>query len=328
MKPRILPRLCFSTQLLVLAANAESHEAPIDRIAFGSCFNQAQSVPIFDSILAAKPEAFIWMGDNVYGDTEDMSVMRAKYRSAKELPAYVTLRETCRIVGTWDDHDYGVNDGGAEYPMKRESQKELLDFLDEPEDSPRREQAGVHAVADFGPPDKLVRVLLLDTRYHRDPIGSDGTILGEEQWNWLESQLVGSPAAVHVLVSSIQVLQTGHRFEKWANFPAERKRLLDLLAREDVPPVILLSGDRHLGEISLDEETCGYPLYEVTSSSLNRPGGGRDDEPNDLRVGGNFRGENFGTLTIDWSRDAPVVTAALRDLHGAPQRAVTFTLSR
>ena len=320
---RILPLLAA-----LLAPPLSAAEEPLTRIAFGSCFRETKPAPVFDAIAATRPEWFIWLGDNVYGDTEDMAVLRAKYQVATALPGYAALRASCRVIGTWDDHDFGKNDAGNEYPMRREAQQELLDFLEEPADSPRRQQEGVYWSYDQGPEGKKVRFILLDTRYHRDPIGSDGTLLGEAQWKWLESQLVGSPAQVHVIASSIQVLPAEHRFEKWANFPKERARLLALLAREDVPPVILLSGDRHVGEISVDRASCGYPLHEITSSSLNQGGGGSDNEPNKLRLGPNFRAVNFGTLSVDWSRPAPVVTAALRGIDGAPQRAVTFELVR
>jgi len=324
MKRALLLAICGFSCL----STAPGADEPVSRIAFGSCFRQTRPAPVFETILAAKPDVYLWVGDNIYGDTEDMEVLRGKYRVAKELPAYAALREACRIFGTWDDHDFGVNDGGKEYPMRRESQKELLDFLDEPADSPRRLQEGVYQSVDLGPQEKRVRILLLDTRYHRDPIGSDGTILGDAQWQWLEKQLVGSDAAVHVIVSSIQVLPNDHRFEKWGNFPRERERLLALLARQDVPPVILLSGDRHLGEITVDRESCGYPLIDITSSSLNAGGGGSPDEANSLRVGENFRGENFGMLTIDWTGPIPAVTAELRDVEGAPQRSITFVPKR
>lgn len=168
---------------------------------------------------------------------------------------------------------------------------------------------------------------MLDTRYFRDPLGSDGTMLGDAQWAWLESVLTNSKAKINILVSSIQVLASEHRFEKWSEFPKEKKRLLELLAREDVPPVLILSGDRHVAEISLDGKSCGYPLYDITSSSLNLPIG-RGDEPNIYRVGAMFRPANFGTLNIDWSRDTPVITTCIHNSFGQPQRAVTFELQR
>lgn len=319
-------RLLSLAALIVFPLTAA--EEPLTRIAFGSCYRETKPAPIFEAITATKPEWFIWLGDNIYGDTADMAVLRAKYQVATTLPGYAALRASCRVIGTWDDHDFGKNDSGRDYPMRRESQQALLDFLGEPAESTRRQQEGVFWSYDQGPEGKKVRFILLDTRYHRDPLGSDGAVLGEAQWKWLEGQLVGSPAQVHVVVSSIQVLASEHRFEKWANFPKERQRLLSLLARKDVPPVILLSGDRHVGEISVDRESCGYPLHEITSSSLNQGGGGSDNEPNRLRLGPNFRPVNFGTLSIDWSRAKPVITAALRDAGGAPQRATTFVLER
>ena len=42
-----------------------------------------------------------------------------------------------QIIGTWDDHDYGLNDAGKEYDGKDFSQQLMLDFLDEPSDSLR-----------------------------------------------------------------------------------------------------------------------------------------------------------------------------------------------
>lgn len=293
---------------------------------FVSCFKETLPAPAMGTIAEIEPDVFVWMGDNVYGDTEDMEVLRAKYQVAREHPGYARIRSTARVIGTWDDHDYGANDAGKEFAKKTESQQVLLDFLDVPEGSPRRKREGVYAVEDFGPPGQMTRVILLDTRYFRDPVGSNGTMLGEAQWKWLEKMLTESEAQVNVLVSSIQVLPAEHRWEKWENFPNERKRLLELLAREDVPPVVILSGDRHVAEISVDG-SVGYPLYDITSSSLNLPLG-EGDEPNRYREGRMFRGANFGSLTIDWSRETPVITGCVRDQEGRPQRAVSFELVR
>lgn len=280
------------------------------------------------SIAALKPDVFVWMGDNIYGNSEDMEVLREKYAKVDALPAYQTIVSSAEVIGTWDDHDYGKDNVGKEFPAKVESQKELLTFLRVPKDSPRWSREGVYGLHEFGPTGKQVRVMLLDTRYHRDHTGSDGDLLGDEQWAWLEQVLVESKAQVNIIVSSIQFLAAEHRFEKWIDFPKEQQRMLDLLARKDVPPVLFLSGDRHLSEISLDSQSLSYPLYDITSSSLNLPLGGTSDEPNKLRVGRNFRPANFGMLSFDWSREVPVVTATIRDAKGVPQRAVSIELSR
>jgi alkaline phosphatase D len=322
-----LSALLAASLTVFLPAEVPPRSEPVEELIFGSCFKEMLPAPTLECIASIEPDVFVWMGDNVYGDTEDMAVLRAKYQMAREHPGYARIRTVSRVIGTWDDHDYGLNDAGKEYPMRTGSQQVLLDFLDVPEGSPRRKQEGVHWVEDFGPPGRMTRVILLDTRYFRDPVGSDGTMLGEAQWQWLEKMLTGSEARVNVLVSSIQVLASEHRWEKWENFPKERKRLLALLARKDVPPVVILSGDRHVAEISVDRESCGYPLYDLTSSSLNLPLGD-GDEPNRFREGRMFRGSNFGSLGIDWSREIPVITGCIRDEQGRPQRAVSFELVR
>ena len=43
---------------------------------------------------------------------------------------------------------------------------------------------------------------------------STETILGEEQWAWLEEQFL-EPATVRVVVASFQLAVTGHGFERW-----------------------------------------------------------------------------------------------------------------
>lgn len=66
---------------------------------------------------------------------------------------------------------------------------------------------------------KPIQIVLLDTRYHRDPIGSDGTILGNSQWLWLERELKGPPTAITIIGSSIQVWGYfwGFTYENLAN---------------------------------------------------------------------------------------------------------------
>ena len=105
-----------------------------------------------------------------------------------------------------DDHDFGVNDGGADFAQKDVSQGLFLDFLGVPKDSPRRAQHGVYTSYTFGPIGRQVKILLLDARYHRPPPGSDGDILGEAQWNWLETELHQSQAQLHFIASGTNPL--------------------------------------------------------------------------------------------------------------------------
>ena len=327
------------TLLSASTSVADAEEKPLSRIMFGSCARENQPQPIWNTIVKQNPEAFLFIGDNIYGDSRDVEVLRAKYKALFEKPGFVKLRETCPLLATWDDHDYGENDAGEEYPIKVESQKLFNDVYGVPEDSPRRKRPGIYDAQVFGPKAKRVQVILLDTRYFRSPLrmwkknerphrrgpyrphedDHDGTLLGEEQWKWLKEELK-KPAELRIIASSIQVIPREHGWEMWGNFPAERKRLFDTIAATKAQGVVFISGDRHLAEISrIDPQESGvaYPLYDVTSSSLNAPGSGaNDNEPNRYRIGDNYSPVNFGSIVVDWEQDDPQVTFTIHDING------------
>ena len=56
---------------------------------------------------------------------DEMANMKAKYDRLAALPGWQRLSKTCPMLATWDDHDYGKNEIGAEYPHKDESQQLL-----------------------------------------------------------------------------------------------------------------------------------------------------------------------------------------------------------
>ena len=220
------------------------------------------------------------------------------------------------MLATWDDHDYGKNDAGVEWGFKQASQEIFLEFFDEAVDSPRWEREGVYAAPSFGPPNERVQIILLDTRYHRDalrrrvkaegeyggPYGAgSGTILGEEQWEWLAQQLAVE-ADLRIICTSIQFVPEEHHWECWANYPSERARLMRLIEETRANGVVFVSGDRHLIELSCyRDEGAPYPLWDFTSSGLN-DATAPVDEPNRHRVGDVLRRANFGLLLVDWKR--------------------------
>jgi len=298
-------------------------QTPITRIAFGSCNDQTVSQPLWGPIRAAEPDLWVWMGDNIYADTANMRALDSMYARQKRQSGYRALRESTRVIGTWDDHDYGANDAGRTYPKRDSSQMHFLDFLDVPKDHPRREREGVYSAHTYGPPGQRVKVILLDTRYHRDPITRDpltnqryfpnetGDILGETQWNWLEEVLRTSTAQVHLIGTSIQAVSSQHPWEKWANFPRARKRFFRTIEESGAPGVVLLSGDRHIAEVSRHDEAMGYPLYEVTASGLTHHAP-MHEEPNRHRVGTLVAALNYGLVTIDWSAEPATLRFEVR----------------
>jgi alkaline phosphatase D len=341
MRSRILAGLLLALAVALALAPPVRGDDPkvVTRIAFGSCVDQDKPVPIFDAMAATKPDVLLLMGDNMYADLDKKlkvtpDVIREKYQQVAKVPGFVRLKAASgRVLGTWDDHDYGKNDAGADWEHKDAAQKEFHDFFGTPADDPWRKQKGVYSAHVLGPPGKRVQVILLDTRYFRSPLKKgkfdpatritpylpntdEGvTVLGADQWKWLEEQLK-KPAEVRLLVSSVQVVADEHPFEKWANFPKEREKLYTLLNTTGANGVIILSGDRHLAEISVDTRAIGYPLYDVTSSGFNQATKNwRAPEKNSYRVAGMPYGDNFGFLTIDWSDD-PRVAVQIRDEDG------------
>jgi alkaline phosphatase D len=306
--------------------------APLRRIAFGSCIN-TNTHPMLNQTLQIPFDLFILLGDNIYADTTNAMVMRKKYDELKRSEFFRGLMAKSPVLATWDDHDYGGNDAGAEYPMKVESQKLFLDFLDEPLDSPRRTHQGVYDARVFGPAGRRVQVILLDTRYFRSllstgennvvPSGGryipnldpEATMLGETQWKWLETQLL-VPAEIRLIASSIQFISEFSGGEGWANLPREKQRLLQLLARTKANGVVFLSGDRHWAELSRLDRAGSYPLFDLTSSALTQHHKRGTPTPNRYREGPTFHEANLGLIHLDWSRASPAVTLQLLDATG------------
>jgi len=297
----------------------------IELIAFGSCNKIDLPQRMWTPILQNKPDLWVWLGDILYADTENMNKMAAYYKKQKNKEGYKKLIKNCTVLGIWDDHDYGMNDGGKNYSKKNASKKLLLDFLDVPKNEKVWKRPGVYQSYTFGEPGKRVKIILLDTRYFRDDLkkslstkrryspNKKGTILGEQQWDWLERELKNSTAQINIIASSIQVLPKEHRFEKWDNFPKERTRLLRLIQSTSPQKAILISGDRHISEISkIKLKKLPYLLYEITSSSLTHARPKPEGEPNQYRVGKLVDKNNFSVLRFDWSQKEVKVKVEIR----------------
>ncbi len=315
---------------------ARAEAAPVRTVAFGSCLSQREPAPILDAVVAAQPDLTILMGDNVYGDdtpeNQGLNILRAAYAQQDSQPGFQRLRAAAPILPTWDDHDFGLNDAGAEFPYKDLAQELFNDFWQVPEGDARRNRAGVYHAQTFGPEGARVQVILLDTRYFRAPLERapsaakvryvevrepGRTMLGEAQWTWFEEQLA-QPADIRLIVSSIQVIAMGHGWEKWGNFLHERDRFFRTIRASGATGVVLLSGDRHSAGLYRIRDRADYPLYEATSSSLNlaflRERGVQEFGPN--RLHGMYAGENFGTVSFDW--DARQLALTVHGIDGAP----------
>ena len=343
----------FCATLLTAIVSCPAAEEPLSRIAFGSCANESRPQPIWEAINKLKPQLFIFTGDNVYADTADPEKLKASYDGLAAITGFAELRENTPILATWDDHDYGKNDAGAEFAGKHASKKAFMDFFDTPANSPLRQRGGIYDAKIYGPEGQRVQVILLDTRWFRSPLmkmdkaelkalrretgkklgpylpdtSTGPTMLGDAQWRWLKGQL-RKPAELRLIVSSIQFVPDDHTWEKWGNLPRERRRMLQIIRDTDARGVVFLSGDRHFAEIS-ELPHSGYPILEITSSGLNQKG--LSSEPNRFRVPKSkskpYPKSNFGMVLIDWSQADPPVTLQIKSESGRAVRQLQTKLS-
>lgn len=308
----------------------------LTRIGFGSCLQQERPMPIADAILSAHPQVFVMMGDNVYGDVKDASMLqlRRAYYILSQKPEWQRLRAAIPMLQTWDDHDFGANDAGGDFPYRTQSQKLYADFWDLPATARARTGQGVYNSAIIGPKGQRVQLILLDLRTFRTPLTAtdqrdapgkerylpskdpEQSMLGDVQWQWLEAELK-KPAEVRLIVSSIQVVSEGHGWEAWRELPVERERLYKLIAQTRAKGVVFLSGDRHTAALyKLPKGPVSYPLYDFTSSSLNLafPDSKYSDLPTPTRLTDAYRPENFGLLNVDWAGRS--LTVEIKDKAG------------
>jgi alkaline phosphatase D len=284
-------------------------------IAFGSCNNHKLENFLWKEIVKHQPKVWIWGGDNTYSDTDNMDSLRRDYQVVLGNKDYQALQKTTKILGTWDDHDYGLNDGGVEFNAKKESQVAFLDFMGVSKTDKRRQQEGVYAAETIKTKQGNVRIINLDTRYFRSALTrkeglkkryqpnkyGEGTMLGEAQWVWLEKELNTSTADFNVVMSSVQLLSGEHSFETWGNMPHEVDKFKKLVQTSKAKGVIVLSGDRHISEFSKTEiEGVQYPLIDFTSSGLTHAYTAYTFEANKYRIGEVVPKISYGLLLFDF----------------------------
>ena len=319
----------FWVLLLITSLNLKCQDIyfpnTIESIGFGSCNRTDLDQKIWDVIANQSMNAWVWLGDIVYAEEENMDDLALKYSIQKSLPAYRKLSSKTNIFGIWDDHDFGKNDGGSEFRKKQQSRDLLFDFLDLSTDHPARSRNGAYQSYCFGVERQKVCLYLLDVRYFKEEYEKDlglkqrykknnGSLLGEEQWRWLEKELLKNDAEVNLLAGGIQLISSEHAYEKWANFPKARQRLFDLLKENKIKNPIYLSGDRHFAEISVIELLPNYKLYDVTSSGLTHSYEDLEEEFNSKRISPLITSKNFGM--INWNWDTRKIALQIYNIDG------------
>ena len=335
--------------LIISLFYLNSTNAQVDsvfKIAFGSCSHQDHSLPIFNTVVHHQPDVFVFLGDNIYGDTEEMDTLRAKYKRLSEKASYQNLKKNVEIIATWDDHDFGWNDVGRHYKFKEESKEIFLDFFEEPDSSKRRTHKGIYHSYEYKHYGKTIQIILLDGRTFRDdlkkyqgefkndpryfyeldysphPPSKYPTLLGQEQWEWLENELQ-KPADVRIIGSGTQFGIEFNGYESWANFPNEQLKFLNLIKKTKANGVLFISGDVHYAEISKMDIRNLYPIYDITASGLSSKW--HFATPNMYRIEGPVMENHFGLLSINCGNAIPTIKAEIWDVND--NQRIEYTIS-
>jgi len=331
---------------LVVRSAPPAGDAATFTVAFGSCMNPKDpaakdAMPVFKAVREVAPRAFLFLGDNGYfpnTEREFGETRRAAYRFMNEqhsrIRQHVDLQNLFRstaVYAIWDDHDFGPNDANRTWTYGKEALTAFKNFWPNPEygtaDAP-----GVYHTFSIGDVD----FFMLDVRMYRDPDKDPErkTMVGEVQFNWLKDKLKKSNATFKVIGAGSQVLADYSKFDSWAHYRAERDALLDFIFKEKISGVVFISGDRHMGELTLlkpdEKDVSRYPLFDLTSSPLSAklasPATIAEKNPN--RVGEVLAEHNFGTLDFGGARTKRFVTLRLRDAKGVARLEQTVFASQ
>ncbi|WP_417737667.1 alkaline phosphatase D family protein [Rosistilla oblonga] len=208
------------------------------------------------------------MGDTPYIDTADLKVVRDRHRKFMQMDDLATLARSTPVVGTWDDHDFGLNNGNGLNMQtgKPATRRGFVEYRAHSQYGNGGE--GVYHKVDLG----MIEVFLLDPRYFSqtepspvDP--SQPTCFGKQQWEWLLEGLRQSKAPFKVLAMGAiwqdkKNRETDDMFTYWY----ERDALLDFVKQQKIGGVVLLGGDIHVARHLRHPQRVGYDLHDFVIS--------------------------------------------------------------
>ncbi|MBX3015903.1 MAG: alkaline phosphatase D family protein [Caldilineaceae bacterium] len=329
------------------------------------CRNKETGWVIFDTMAAAQPDFFMLTGDSIYADTAcdgeqnvpgaegpfaDLEGYRTRYRYHLEDVSYADFLAKTPVFVTWDDQEVLNDFSGPQL-------KSL---------NPDRLAEGTQAYFEYWPltgsaaePNRIYRqfnygahadFFILDTRSYRDPnvnwdsnprTAAPKTMLGPEQFAWLQAGLTTSSATWKFIVTSVPLAYPSDfppsTVGGWASdtarigYETELTALIFYITTHDIQNVIFLAGDTHWPyAISYDPDRDGTPnFYELASSPLSAlplaPPATLDPtfNPTLLYAEGELLGDlfNFGQVSID---EAGALRYRVMDWQGQERYALTL----
>jgi alkaline phosphatase D len=86
-----------------------------------------------------------------------------------------TMFANTPTIGIWDEHDFGENDAGSEYPQKEAFRQIILDYFNVHKDNLRRTRTyGIYTSHMLTQTNIKLQIILPDLRWNRSPLESVG----------------------------------------------------------------------------------------------------------------------------------------------------------
>lgn len=306
-------------------------------LAFGSCASTGSSTRVFDTIRGHDPLLVLLLGDLHYMNigSDDLGAFRWAYDRILSSPAQSALYRTTSVDYVWDDHDYGANNSDRTSASRRAAR---LAYQENVPHYPLAAGEGDVPIAHAFTIGR-VRFIVTDNRSERDPNrmadGPDKSMLGEAQLAWFKQELLDAKGRYPLIVwvnSVPWIAPAKDGADTWGGFAHEREEIARFIAENEIPGVVILSGDAHMLAID-DGRNSDYapgggaamPVFHA--AALDRrgatkggpysegmyPGGGQFglmrvfDEGSQIRVewtGRNYRDEVLVSLTFTVSAGA------------------------
>ena len=288
--------------LFLLNQSCDTNETSLT-IAFGSCNDPEYSLDLLPHVSSALDTAdyMIWLGDNVYLKNEQWKYedsIKAKYDEVFERDEFKELLGKSNHLAIWDDHDAGPNDCSSLSEGLDLTMKHFKAFWKPSYPMPNSKSYYGSKTSHEG----LLEFFFLDNRTFKIPVDMEGaTLYGAEQLAWLEDAYMKSEAAVKIVLMGGQFLNSAQTFENVSIYPEERQRLIDLFTNGSGVPIVL-TGDRHHGEISKLVADNGKVIYDATASPLTAKSFPHHEENNIYRTHSNTTETNhFGLLQVNFT---------------------------
>jgi alkaline phosphatase D len=291
-----------------------------------SCVKKKDTAPVWVEIEKFKPDLLCLSGDTPYVDTTNLTSVRKKHRDFLMEAPLAKIGKHTSVVGTWDDHDFGRNNGnGASLGAgAKATRKGFVEYRAHASNG--HNERGVYHKSDLG----AVEIFHLDPRsfsqLEPSPVDpSQITCFGKVQWEWILKSLKESKAPFKVLsMGAIWQDKKNGETDDMFTYWYERDALLDFVKREKIEGVILHGGDIHVSRYLKHPQRVGYDLHDFIVSP-----GHKSIIPS-LNVfhpsleWSLVEGQQFMTLEVDPTLDDPTLTATFRQPGGKVNHQVTI----